>query len=67
MGRDNAGEMGRAAMPGPFLSTVVAGRLVVHAGDRSGIDDAGRGLDVAESIASKCGPRAPVQPIWRGR
>ncbi len=27
------GEMGRAAMPGPFLSTIVAGRLLAHAGD----------------------------------
>jgi hypothetical protein len=38
-------------------------RLVLHAGDHSGVDDAGRGLDVAESIASKCGPRAPVQDV----
>jgi hypothetical protein len=38
-------------------------RLVLHAGDRSGIDDAGRGLDVAESIASKCGSRAPVEDV----
>src|SRR5262245_40263453 len=27
------GEMGRVAMPGPFLSTVLAGRLVQHGGD----------------------------------
>ncbi len=26
-------EMGRVAMPGPFLATVVAGRLIAHAGD----------------------------------
>jgi len=38
-------------------------RLVLHAGDRSGIDHAGRGLDVAEAIASKCGPRAPVEDV----
>jgi alkylation response protein AidB-like acyl-CoA dehydrogenase len=27
------GEMGRVAMPGPFLSTMVGGRMLAHAGD----------------------------------
>ena len=29
------GEMGRVAMPGPFLSTVVGGRVLAHAGDEA--------------------------------
>jgi alkylation response protein AidB-like acyl-CoA dehydrogenase len=29
------GEMGRVVMPGPFLSTVIGGRILVHAGDEA--------------------------------
>jgi alkylation response protein AidB-like acyl-CoA dehydrogenase len=29
------GEMGRVAMPGPFVSTVVGGRVLAHAGDEA--------------------------------
>ena len=29
------GEMGRVALPSPFLSTIVAGRLLMHGGDES--------------------------------
>jgi hypothetical protein len=37
--------------------------LVVHAGDAAGVDEAQRGLDVAESIAARCGATCPLDTV----
>ena len=38
-------------------------RLVLHAGDAGGVDDATRGLEVGGSVAGKCGPRAGFHDV----
>jgi hypothetical protein len=38
-------------------------RLVVHAGDRAGVDEAQRGLEVAESLAARCGTTCPLDTV----
>src|SRR5688572_24629908 len=38
-------------------------RLVLHAGDPAGADEAERGLDVADSIASRCGASCSLDTI----
>jgi hypothetical protein len=38
-------------------------RLILHVGDPSGIDVARRGLDVADALALRCGPEAPLAKL----
>ena len=38
-------------------------RLVLHAGDSAGVEDAGIGLDVADTLASRCGSNCSLDTI----
>jgi hypothetical protein len=38
-------------------------RLIIHAGDGGGADEAARGLEVAESLALRCGPSCTLDKI----
>lgn len=38
-------------------------RLVVHAADPAGVDEAHRGLDVAQNLAARCGATCPLDAL----
>ena len=39
------------------------GRLILHCGDAAGVEDARQGLDVAESLARRCGPTCALDTL----
>jgi len=51
------------AMQGLAGRAANVGRFVIHAGDSAGADEAHWGLDVAQSLAQRCGPSCSLDTI----